>query len=269
MNEYKDKYLISIRIKRIIRGIFLVTSIPGIILSYLSVEGCSSVVKHSYYKDVALAQRGKAAVLPEYCLGFGDVLEVKFFNNERFNETVTVRPDGRITMEKIGDVFVTGMTPSQLDSLITNTYAEIIREPDVTVFVRQFGSYQAYILGEVNTPGGYPVERDFTLVQALAAAGGIKHTASIGSIMILRQGKGNEVNALKIDISDYLDGEQLSIYIAEKDLSLAMNEFYIQPQDIVYVPKTLIANVNDFLSQVYAGLLPPIDVYLRALLWSR
>ena len=91
--------------------------------------------------------------MPEYRLGFGDEIEVKFFNNAQFNEMITVRPDGRITLEKIGDIYVTGMTPSQLDSLITTTYADIIRDPEVTVFVRKFGSYQTYILGEVGDPG--------------------------------------------------------------------------------------------------------------------
>jgi polysaccharide export outer membrane protein len=172
-------------------------------------------------------------------------------------------------MEKIGDVFVNGMTPSQLDSLITVTYADIIRSPDVTVFIRSFGSYQAYILGQVNTPGGYPVERNFTLVQALAVAGGATNGANLSSIMILRQDQDNDISALKIDITDYLKGEPLEIHIKDKHVTLPLDDFFLQPHDIVYVPRTWIANTSEFLTQVYAGLIPPIDTYLRALLWSR
>ena len=243
----------------------------GLVFLLLGIYGCSSssATRNAYDRDLWLAQSNSASTVPEYQLGFGDVVEVKFFNNERFNETVTVRPDGRITMEKIGDIFVTGMTPSRLDSLITATYANIIREPDVTVIVRSFGGYQAYVLGEVASPGGYPIERDLTLVQLLAAAGGIKNTAALGSIMLLRQGKNKEVNALKIDISDYLDGERINLEMGEKAYSLSMNEFFIQPRDIVYVPKTALASTVAFLEQVYAGLIPPIDAYLRALLYSR
>jgi polysaccharide export outer membrane protein len=233
--------------------------------------GCSSSsnTRNVYSRDLSLSQSNQASTVPEYQLGFGDVIEVKFFNNERFNETITVRPDGRITMEKIGDIFVTGMTPSRLDSMITVTYADIIREPDVTVIVRAFGGYQAYVLGEVSTPGGYPIERDLTLVQLLASAGGIKNTAALSSIMILRQGKNKEVSALKIDISGYLDGERINVQMEDREYSLSMNEFFIQPRDIIYVPKTALASTVAFLEQVYAGLLPPIDVYLRALLWTR
>jgi protein involved in polysaccharide export with SLBB domain len=243
----------------------------GTIIAFIVILGCSSssTTRNIYNRDFLLAQITSAGTVPEYQLGFGDVVEVKFFNNERFNETVTVRPDGRITMEKVGDIFVTGMTPSRLDSLITATYADIIRDPDVTVIVRSFGGYQAFVLGEVTTPGGYPIERDLSLVQLLASAGGIKNTAALSSIMILRQGKNKEVSALKIDITDYLDGEQIHVEMGDKGYSLSMNEFLIQPRDIVYVPKTGLASTVAFLEQVYAGLLPPVDVYLRALLWSK
>jgi len=119
----------------------------------LYVSGCSerSLSKSNYQKSYSYP--AEKTEVPEYTLGFGDVLEIKFFNNNQFNEIVSVRPDGRITMEKIGDIFVDGMTPSQLDSLITKTYADIILNPDVTVFVRQFGGYKVFVLGEVNTPG--------------------------------------------------------------------------------------------------------------------
>ena len=241
------------------------------IFTGLGYSGCSRATSggNSYQREMSAAQRNTARDIPEYRLGFGDVIEVKFFNNNQFNETITVRPDGRITMEKVGDIFVTGMTPSLLDSLITVTYAGIIRDPEVTVFVRKFGSYQAYVLGEVEKPGGYSVERNMTIVQALAVAGGVKYTAALSSVMVLRQGKNEEVNALKVDVEGYLDGEGLHIYLEDKDLEVSLHDFLIQPQDIIYIPKTGFSSTVAFLEQVYAGFLPPIDVYLRALLWSR
>ena len=244
-------------------GLLLLTGLGG--------SGCSSAAtgKQTYYRDVGGEPANRSTKLPEYRLGFGDELEIKFFNNQRFNETVTVRPDGRITMERIGDLYVTGMTPSQIDSLITVTYAEIIRDPEVTVFVRKFGSYQVYVLGEVAHPGGYPVERNMTIVQVLAVAGGVPYSAALSSVMILRQNRNEEIQALMIDISGYLQGERMMITMVDKEIEVSVNDFFIQPLDIVYVPKTPMASVVAFLEQVYAGLLPPVDVYLRALLWSR
>jgi protein involved in polysaccharide export with SLBB domain len=200
-------------------------------------------------------RKTETAFLPEYRLGFGDVVEIKFFNNARFNETVAVRPDGRITLEKMGDIPVTGMTPLQLDSLITATYAGFVRDPEVTVFVRQFGGYQVYVLGEVTMPGGYPIQQNMTLLQALAAAGGPKETAKLGSVMILRHGKSESVYALKVDLANATKGANGAI---------SKDNFYVQGQDVIYVPKTFIASASAFLKQVYEGLLPPIDIYLRA-----
>ncbi len=241
------------------------------ILFLLYTGGCSKSTSSgkNYYSETSGNQPRRAKQIPEYRLGFGDEVEVKFFNNEIFNERVSVRPDGRITLERVGDLYVTGMTPSELDSLVTVTYADIIRDPEVTVFVRKFGSYQTYVLGEVYNPGGYPVERNMTVMQALAVAGGFKFSAAMGSIIILRQDENAEVHALKVDVNAYLAGEPLTVYFKEQEIEIEMNEFFIKPLDLIYVPKTPIANVVAFLEQVYAGLLPPIDVYLRALLWSR
>ena len=197
-----------------------------------------------------------SSTLPEYRLGFGDVVEIKFFNNERFNETVAVRPDGRITLEKMGDLPVTGMTPSHLDSLITAKYASFVRDPEVTVFVRQFGGYQVYVLGEVNNPGGYPLQREMNIFQALATAGGHKETAKLGSVIILRPHERDGVQAFKIDMNRA---------IKEYDEAALA----VHAQDVIYVPKTLISNVSKFLTQVYDGVLPPLDVYTRALLYKK
>lgn len=64
--------------------------------------------------------------LPDYRLGFGDVLDIKFFRNSQFNVIITVRSDGRITLPKIGEIQVTGMTPMHRDSIITNTYGKFV-----------------------------------------------------------------------------------------------------------------------------------------------
>ena len=124
-----------------------------LVLALLFLFGCSAISPPRYRS--ASVQRTARSV-PEYQLGFGDVIEVKFFDNERFKETVKVRPDGRISLECIGDIFVAGMTPAQLDSLVTRTYAEIIQNPDVTIFVRDFGGYQVYVLARSTLQAATP-----------------------------------------------------------------------------------------------------------------
>lgn len=242
-----------------------------IILMVIGMIGCSSSAANgqTYFRDMSSLESGSPKSVPEYRLGFGDGIEVKFFNNEQFNELIDVRPDGRITLERIGDIYVNGMTPSQLDSLVTVTYADIIRDPDVTVFVRRFGSYQVYVLGEVKNPGAYPVERNMTIVQVLAVAGGVPFSGALGSVMVLRQGRNEDIKAVKIDVNYYLAGGRLRLTTIEKEIDVSVNDFFIQPMDIVYVPRTPIASIVEFLEEIYRGVLPPIDTYLRAVWWSR
>jgi hypothetical protein len=92
-------------------------------------------------------------------------------------------------------------------------------------------------------------------LQALAAAGGPKETAQLSSVMILRRGEGQSVNALKVDLTNATKGANGAISI---------DNFHVQGQDVIYVPKTFIASASAFLKRVYDGLLPPVDIYLRA-----
>jgi protein involved in polysaccharide export with SLBB domain len=57
------------------------------------------------------------------------VVEIKFFNNPEYNEVVTVRPDGRISLQQIGDLEVVGVSPSELQSLVHQVYGEILKQP--------------------------------------------------------------------------------------------------------------------------------------------
>ena len=239
---------------------YLIT-IVFLLISAMLFSGCAQQTrKRTDYQSLPLVKpNNRHGVVPEYKLGYGDVVEIKFFNNKQFNELVAVRPDGRITIEKVGDVYVAGMTPSQLDSLITATYATIIINPEVTVFVRKFGGYKVYVLGEVNSPGGYDLERDMTVLQAFAAAGGLKTSASLPNTMVLRQGRKGALEVYKIDISEYLYNE--NTYLSTSDL-------YLQPQDVVFANSTALADASTFFRQIWDILIPPATVYLQALWWA-
>ena len=190
---------------------------------------------------------------PEYRIGTLDELEIRVRYHERLNVIVKVRPDGRITLEDLGDFLVLGMTPAKLDNAITAAYSAAIHEPEVTVFVRSFAGLSAYVLGEVRNPGIVEMKPQMTVLQALAAANGPIRSAKMSSVMMLRRDAAGQLQARRLDLNS----------AAVKNA--AFEDIYVQPEDIIFVPKTFIASANDFLTQVYDGLLPPLDVYLRAL----
>ena len=187
---------------------------------------------------------------PEYRLRYGDVLDIKFLYHPELNETLVVRPDGRITVPALGDVRIVGHTPMQVDSLVTEGLSRAFGALEVSVIVRELGVQNVYVLGEVGTPGEYPLMRRMTVLQALAAARGHLNTAELKSVLLIRRDPGGRPVAQQLNLT----GDALE--------SGAAVDPILAPLDIVYVPKTFIAQVDLFLDQYFARLLPPLYLYL-------
>jgi polysaccharide biosynthesis/export protein len=233
------------------------TSLMVIIL--FSSLGCHSQSHQTVFRNTAITvappsqQAGNEA---EYRFGYGDLLEIKFFNNNEFNETVRVLPDGRISLQRIGSFKIIGMTPTMLQKVIEEKYASFLRQPEVTVFVRETASQVFYCMGEVNNPGIHPIAGHMTIYEAIALAGGVTEKAKLQNVFVLRPLQNERLQTIKINMSK----------ISSKNR--VVEDYAIQPKDIVYVPKTLIADITTLAKQIYDGVLPPADVYLRAL-WYR
>lgn len=153
---------------------------------------------------VALAQSKPAAVNPlpdsaqeksslivttDYILGPEDVLEITVWRNVDLSKTVTVRPDGKISLPLIGDVSAVGKTTVQLADEISGKLKEYKENPQVTILVKEVNSYAIYVLGEVAHPGKFPLKSKTTLLQAVTVAGGFTPTAARNKIVVFRFAK--------------------------------------------------------------------------------
>ena len=206
----------------------------------------------------ALASANRA-LAPEmvYRLGFGDVIEIKFLGSPEYNETVSIRPDGRISLQGVGELDALGLSPAELDALVTDSYSQILVNPDVTIIVREFGGQQCYVAGEVDKPGSFEVAKGMTLLRAIAAAGGPKKSAKMGSVILIRLDTQNRAEATRLDLS-----------FTSMEGGIA-NDLPVMGNDIIFVPRTFIADVNAFVSQIYDILLPPFDSWKRYYYWYR
>ncbi len=196
--------------------------------------------------------------LPQYRLSFGDVIEIKVFNHPEFNETTSIRPDGRIALEKIGELFVLGLTPAQLDSILTRRYSRFIRRPDVTVLLRQFGERHVYVLGEVNAPGGYLLKDGMTVLRAIAEAGGQTQFAKMNSVILLRNEYYREPVAIRLDLSNFTSKPDRA------------RDQLVMANDIIFIPRTFIGELDGFVDRFFSRLIePPLDLYLRTIFFTR
>jgi protein involved in polysaccharide export with SLBB domain len=173
----------------------------------------------------------------EYRIQIGDQLDVKFFYNPELNEQVTVRPDGRISLQLVHELVVAGLTPDELTGSLTKKYAPELKKPEITVIVRSFGGHKIYVDGEVNKSGMFPLMGFMTVLQAISQAGGVKDTARTSEVVIIRRGENNEPFVSQVNLRKVINGTDMS-----QDITL-------KPFDIVYVPRSPIADINIWVDQ--------------------
>ena len=177
----------------------------------------------------------------EYVIGDEDALFISVWQNKDLDQDVVVRPDGKVSFPLIGDVQASGLTISQLDEALTKSLSEYIRHPDVSIMVRKLGGKKIIVLGEVAAPGVRLVTGKKTVLEAIASSGGFSPHAVISSVILIRGGFSNA------------KGMRLNLERAIRKADMSQN-IALEPEDIVYVPKKFIANVNYFVTQIIGPL---------------
>ena len=118
----------------------------------------------------------------------GDKLRIEVYRDAQLSQSLQIRPDGKITLPLIGDVPAAGRTVHRLRDSLATSLKEYNTNPVVTVIVVETVPPVFYVMGEVNTPGTFPIKGQVSAVQALAMAGGFKDFAKTKDIKILRKG---------------------------------------------------------------------------------
>ncbi len=161
--------------------------------------------------------------IADYRIGPEDVLEIMVWKNADLSKTVTVRPDGMITLPLIGELRAGGLTATDVRAEIKTRLERYKESPEVSVSVTDVRSYNLYMLGEVRTPGRYQVKTALTLLQALALAGGLTEFADADGIVVVRR-----------DSRDLASKEQ-RMRVRYKDL-IRRGDVPLFPGDTVIVP---------------------------------
>src|SRR5207237_4491326 len=122
-----------------------------------------------------------------YRLQPGDVLEVQFRYSPEFNQTITVQPDGYISLEISGDIKVAGMTVEQTRNAILSRAAKRLRDPMASVILKEFQRPYFVVAGEVAQPGKIEMRERVTAIQAIMLAGGMKESARSSQVVVFRK----------------------------------------------------------------------------------
>jgi len=170
-----------------------------------------------------------------YLVQPGDVLEVQYRYSPEFNQTMTVQPDGYISLHAGGDVKVAGKNVEQVRQLILKKVAERLQDPDATVILKEFQKPYFVVAGEVVQPGKIEMREHVTAIQAIMLAGGLKETAKSSQIVLFR----------KIN-SDIAEVKVLNLKKIKRTSDLE-NDLTLQPGDMLLVPRDTISKIERFM----------------------
>src|SRR5271154_237541 len=176
----------------------------------------------------ALQQRN-----PRYQVMRDDVLNISFPLSPELNQTVTIQPDGYITLLNAGSVFVQGMTVPELTEALKKAYANTLHDPIIDVDLKDFQKPFFVVSGQVAKPGQYDLRYDTTVTQAIAVAGGLMPTAKT-QLLIYHRVSSGWMEVKRYNLKDFLNGKNVN------------EDAEVKPGDMIFIPEKAITNFRKY-----------------------
>ena len=175
-------------------------------------------------KSKAAPELKKADYDPKtYIIGEQDVLGIDVWKEKDISQTVVVRPDGKVTIPLVDEVYVVGLTPLQLQSLLEDKLKPFLTVPQVTVIVKEISSRKVYLMGQVGRTGPFLINSTTTVLQLIAQAGGLRDFAKRKKIYIMRSENG-KTEQFRFNYDEVIKGKRLEQNIV------------LRPGDTIVVP---------------------------------
>lgn len=192
--------------------------------------GCAKSGTYLETDSEILVENNVPKVANEYFLGVDDTVKINVWKNPELSVTVPVRPDGKISMPLIGDVYAAGYTPEQVAESISIKLRNFVRDPNVTLMVVGLQSHEfltrVRVTGAVNNPVSLNYRQGMTVIDAVLAAGGVNDFASANNTKLYRT-IDDHTRVISIYLGDIL-------FKGELDTNIEL-----RPRDILTVPERL------------------------------
>ena len=183
---------------------------------------------------------------PLYRLNRSDVVALSFTLSPELDQTLTIQPDGYITLKDAGLVFAQGLTLDEFRLAVVRAYAGYLHDPQVAVALKEFEHPYFVAGGEVGKPGKYELRADTTIMEAVEIAGGFTHQAKHSQVLLFRRVNNDLVEAHVFNLKKMLK---------ERSLGEASQ---LHPGDLVFVPQNSISKIEPFLSK------PSLSMYVSS-----
>ncbi|WP_207482943.1 polysaccharide biosynthesis/export family protein [Arenibaculum pallidiluteum] len=182
--------------------------------------------------------------VPAYQVGPGDNLQVRFLLTPEMDEEARISPDGSIGLRVAGQLKVAGLTLEQLDRLVEERSRRWLLSPTVTVSLKEAAAARVYVGGSVARPGAYALTSRLGAMEAILLAGGFDNEARYSQVVLIRRNAESRPMLRTLDLRSFIQSGA-----GEADMPLAAG-------DIVYVPRSEIAELNLWIEQFINRVLP-------------
>lgn len=208
----------------------------------VSAAGCGTP-SPTKVRSLDVVEGTAAGTDTSYRLQVGDSLGIHYLAFPDLDDTVSVGPDGRIALRYITDFPVAGLTLAEASKATAERYEGVLRHPGISITIKGYALQQVYVSGEVNSPGIIRSSIPLTASGAIAQAGGVKlSTGWSHEALLLRRRPDGAIVYYKLGFHGDLPG-------SDGDPILRSN-------DLIYVPRTIIASVADFLQANVTRVIP-------------
>ncbi len=180
---------------------------------------------------------------PLYRLHPSDVVEITFTVAPEFNQTITVQPDGYVSLRDVGLVEAQGLNLEQFSEAVQKAYRGYLHDPQVAVALKAFEHPYFIVGGEVGRPGKYELRSDTTVAEAVQIAGGLTQQAKHSQVVLFRRVNEDLVETRLLNLKRMLSRGSLK------------EDAHLRPGDMVFVPQNAISKIARFLSR------PSVNMY--------
>jgi polysaccharide export outer membrane protein len=170
---------------------------------------------------------------PRYQVQRDDILIISFALSPELNQTVTVQPDGYITLLSAGSLYVQGMTVPEVTAALKQTYSKTLRDPIIDVDLKDFQKPYFVALGQVGKPGQYDLRYDMTVTEAIGVAGGFNTTART-QVFLYHRVSDQWVEVKQLNIKQILQGKNVN------------EDAHVAPGDMIFVPEKWITKFRKY-----------------------
>jgi len=167
---------------------------------------------------------GSHAEKKTYKVNPGDLIEINVWKEEGMLLEVLVRPDGGISFPLVGDLTVQNLSLVDIEKAVTEKLRQYLADPVVTVSAKQLLGNKIYVIGQVNKPGEYIVNKYVDVMQVLSMAGGMTPFAAVNNIIILRRDESGKQRAIEFEYGELASGDEL-----EQNIMMQVGDVVVVP----------------------------------------